>query len=113
MCRMTKLDTGTGEIQDEQTEKVANTVVYGEIRLATGSVLPAWVMHTIGNAIGNTLLPSSFVQLSPGRELWFSPGAESVISIMLMFSAGYWLHQRRKNAARLSRSKEEMLWTSQ
>lgn len=73
----------------------SQSVVYGEIRLATGSVLPAWVMHTIGNAIGNTLLLSSFVQLCPGRELWFSPGAESVISIMLMFAAGYWLHQHR------------------
>jgi membrane protease YdiL (CAAX protease family) len=90
----------------------SQSVVYGEIRLATGSVLPAWGMHTIGNVIGNTLLLSGFVQLSPGRELWFSPGAESVISIVLMFAAGYWLHQRRKNAARLSHSKEEVLRTS-
>ena len=75
----------------------SQSVVYGEIRLATGSVLPAWVMHTIGNTIGNTLLLSGFIQLSPGRELWFSPGAESIVSIILMFAAGYWLHQRRKN----------------
>jgi membrane protease YdiL (CAAX protease family) len=81
----------------------SQSVVYGEIRLATGSVLPAWVMHTIGNGIGNTLLLSSFIQLSPGRELVFSPGAESVISIILMFTVGYWLHQRRKNIEQLRR----------
>ena len=75
---------------------ISQSVVYGEIRLATASVLPAWVMHTIGNAIGNTLLLSNFVQLRPGRELWISPGAESVISIILMFTIGYWLHWRRK-----------------
>jgi membrane protease YdiL (CAAX protease family) len=76
---------------------ISQSVVYGEIRLATSSVLPAWIMHTIGNAIGNALLLSGFIQLSPGRELWFSPGAESVFSIILMFAVGYWLRQRRKN----------------
>jgi membrane protease YdiL (CAAX protease family) len=81
----------------------SQSVVYGEIRLATASVLPAWVMHTIGNAIGNALLLSTFIQLSPGRELWVSPGAESVISIVLMFAVGYWLHQRRKNIEQLRR----------
>lgn len=74
----------------------SQSVVYGEIRLATASVLPAWVMHTIGNAIGNTLLLSNVLLLRPGRELWFSPGAEGVISIVLMFAIGFWLHQRRK-----------------
>lgn len=76
---------------------ISQSVIYGEIRLATASVLPAWVMHTIGNAIGNTLLLSGYIQLSSGKELWFSPGAESVFSIILMFAVGYWLHQRRKD----------------
>ena len=76
---------------------ISQSIVYGEIRLATASVLPAWVMHTIGNTIGNTLLLSGFIQLSSGKELWFSPGAESIVSIILMFAVGYWLHQRRKN----------------
>jgi membrane protease YdiL (CAAX protease family) len=76
---------------------ICQSVVYGEIRLATGSVWPAWVMHTIGNGIGNALLLGGFVRLVPGRELWFSPGAESVVSIVLMFAVGYWLHRRRKN----------------
>jgi len=76
---------------------ISQSVVYGEIRLVTSSVLPAWIMHAIGNAIGNALLLTSFIQLNPGRELWFSPGAESVVSIILMFAIGFWLHYRRKN----------------
>lgn len=74
---------------------ISQSIVYGEIRLATDSVWPAWVMHTIGNTLGNALLLSGFLQLRPGRELWSSPGAESVVSIILMFVIGYWLHQRR------------------
>ena len=76
---------------------ISQSVVYGEIRLATTSVLPAWVMHTIGNAIGNTLLLGSFIQIKPGWELLVSPGAESIVSIVLMFVIGFWLNQRRMN----------------
>lgn len=54
-------------------------------------------MYTIGNAIGNHLLLGNFTQLRPGMELWVASGAESVISHVLMFAAGNWLHQRRKN----------------
>lgn len=79
----------------------SQSVVYGEIRLATASVLPAWVMHTIGNAIGNALLLTGFIQFNPGWELLVSPGAESVVSIALMFAIGYWLHRRRKNIEQL------------
>jgi membrane protease YdiL (CAAX protease family) len=75
---------------------ISQSIVYGEIRLATDSVLPAWIMHTIGNTLGNTLLFSGLIQLSAGQELWFSPGAESVFSIVMMFSIGYWLHKRRE-----------------
>jgi membrane protease YdiL (CAAX protease family) len=76
---------------------ISQSVVYGEIRLATNSVLPAWIMHTIGNTIGNALLLSNYLQLSSGKELWFSPGAEGIISILLMFVIGYWLHLRRRS----------------
>ena len=76
---------------------ISQSVVYGEVRLATGSVLPALVMHTIGNALGNTLLLSGLIQLGSRVELWFSPGAEGVVSIALMFTAGYWLQRRRNN----------------
>ncbi len=77
---------------------ISQSVVYGEIRLATTSVLPAWAMHTIGNTLGNALLLSGFIQFKPGSELFVSPGAEGVVSIVLMFIIGFWLHRRRMNA---------------
>ena len=76
---------------------ISQSIVYGEIRLATDSVWPAWIMHTIGNTLGNALLLSGFIQLVSGREVWFTPGAEGVVSIILFFVIGYWLHQRRKS----------------
>lgn len=76
---------------------VSQSIVYGEVRLATNSVWPAWVMHTIGNTLGNALFLSGFLILETGRELWFSPGVESVVSIILMAVIGYWLHKKRIN----------------
>ncbi len=75
---------------------ISQSVVYGEIRLARASVLPAWIMHSIGSVLGNTLLESGLIRLRPGMELWFSPGVEGVISIVLMFAVGFWLHRRSK-----------------
>jgi len=80
---------------------ISQSAVYSEIRLATNSVLPAWIIHTLGNAIGNALLLNNYLQLNSGKEVWFSPGVESLVSITLMFSIGYWLHQRRKNIGSL------------
>jgi membrane protease YdiL (CAAX protease family) len=79
----------------------SQSVVYGEIRLATDSVLPAWTMHTIGNTLGNTLLLSGLIMFSPGWDILASLGAEGVISIILMLAIGYWLHQRRKNSGEM------------
>jgi membrane protease YdiL (CAAX protease family) len=77
---------------------ISQSVVYGEIRLATDSVLPAWAMHTAGNTVGNALFLSGLVRFtSPGTTLLFSPGAEGVLAIVLMFAIGYWLHRRRRS----------------
>ncbi len=74
---------------------ISHSVAYGDIRLTTTSVLPAWLVHTTGNAIGNARLLSGLLQREPGRELLFSPGVESVVSIVLMAALGYWVRRRR------------------
>lgn len=75
---------------------ISQSVVYGEIRLATDSVWPAWLMHTIGNTFGNALLLSGLLLFKPGKEIWFTPGAEGVVSIVLFLGIGYLLHLRRE-----------------
>ena len=78
---------------------ISQSVVYGEIRLATNSVMPTWIMHSIGNTIGNFLILSGVFKLQSGQEWLFTPGAEGLISIVLMFAIGLWLHQRRTKSA--------------
>ena len=76
---------------------ISHSVVYGEIRLATDSVLPALIMHTISNFIGNVLLINGTLQYNSGQEQFFSIGVEGIISIIVMLAIGYWLHLRRVN----------------
>ncbi len=62
-------------------------------------MLPAWIMHSIGNTIGNLIILSGAFKLQSGQELIFTPGAEGIVSIVLMFAIGFWLHQRRTKSA--------------
>jgi membrane protease YdiL (CAAX protease family) len=74
-------------------------IVYGEIRIRTGSFWPAVLMHWIGNSIGNTLLTGfsgkGFVSLAPGRELLGSFGVEGVFMIVLFGILGVLLAEKR------------------
>jgi membrane protease YdiL (CAAX protease family) len=78
---------------------MSDSIVYGEIRLATNSVLPAWISHTVGNVVGNFLILNSVISLRSGQELFFTPGGEGIISTVLMLALGIWLHQRRTRTA--------------
>ena len=79
---------------------IAASIVYGEIRILTNSVWPAVLMHSVGNILLNTLIGEGFVQLASGKEMIFSPGVESVLSIALMacIGVGIYLVRRRSGA---------------
>lgn len=62
---------------------VIAAAVYGEIRLATGSVWPAVVMHTMGNAFAGALLADDVLDLSGAIPIVFSPGADGLLVITL------------------------------
>ena len=74
-------------------------IVYGEIRIRTGSFWPAVFMHWIGNAIANTLLSGysgkGFVTLIPGREFLGSFGVEGVFMIVLFGVLGVLLARKK------------------
>ena len=62
---------------------MAASVVYGEIRLRTGSVWPAVVMHATSNAVAYALLDDEVLtQLEPTPWL-FSPGITGMTVIVL------------------------------
>jgi membrane protease YdiL (CAAX protease family) len=74
---------------------ISHSIVYGEIRLATNSVWPAWLMHTVGNTLGTALLSSGLWRMQAGMEFYFSPGAESLAATVVMTVTGIALHRRR------------------
>jgi len=75
--------------------------VYGEIRMRTGSVWPAVLMHWIGNTLANTLLigyaGDGFVALVPGKEWLGSFGVEGVLTIALFGLLGSVLYLKRRS----------------
>ncbi len=78
-----------------------SAVVYGEIRLRTGSLWPAVLMHWMGNTVANTLLAGlggqAFVTLSPGQEWLSSFGVEGALMMVIFGAVGYLLYRQRKN----------------
>lgn len=75
-------------------------VVYGEIRIRTGSVWPAVLMHWTGNTLANTLLAGfageGFVSLVPGKEWLGSFGVEGILMILLFAVLGTVLYLKRR-----------------
>ena len=74
-------------------------VVHGEIRIRTGSLWPAVLMHWIGNTLANTLLTGfagdGFVAFVPGKEWLGSFGVEGVLMIAVFALLGGILYLRR------------------
>jgi membrane protease YdiL (CAAX protease family) len=76
-------------------------VVYGEIRIRTGSVWPAVLMHWTGNTFANTILSGfadeGFVDLVPGKEWLGSFGVEGALVIALFGLLGTVLYLKRRS----------------
>lgn len=75
---------------------MAHSVVYGEIRLATGSVWPAVLMHTVGSALLNTLVLKGIMVQATGMEFLVSPGVEGLLGSLFFVLGGIGLHWLRK-----------------
>lgn len=75
-------------------------VVYGEIRIRTGTVWPAVLMHWVANTFANTLLIGSageeFISFVPGKEWLGSFGVEGVLMIVLLGLFGGVLYLKRR-----------------
>ena len=74
---------------------------YGELRLLSKSVWPAWLLHTLANAATLALISSGFVTIQ--RDLLgvlFSPGTDGLLHSLLMGVIGFglWQVRRRQNS---------------
>ena len=70
-------------------------ILFGEIRLITGSTWPALLMHTFSNMLIMALLTEGFVEISPTAELLFTPSWEGLLTMILITAAGLWLYRQR------------------
>lgn len=79
---------------------VTASCVYSEIRLATGSVWPAVIMHTIGGGAIGTLFYGNYITLSSGLAALFSPGIEGLLMSLLFFMTAALLRLKRTKIQR-------------
>ena len=70
-------------------------IVFGEMRLITGSTWPAYLMHMMSNIIILTLLVGGYLDVAKGTEFLFTPSWEGIITMILITLAGLWLYRRR------------------
>jgi membrane protease YdiL (CAAX protease family) len=70
-------------------------IIFGEIRLITGSIWPAVLMHTVSNLVTTTAIIAGLYQIKRVTEFLFTPGMEGLLSIVLITFAGWWLYKQR------------------
>jgi membrane protease YdiL (CAAX protease family) len=75
---------------------IAASMVYGEIRLKTNSVWPAWLMHTVGATVVNAFMILSGMTFSSGTEFWSHPVFEGGLTIVFFVVVGIALHRLRR-----------------
>jgi membrane protease YdiL (CAAX protease family) len=70
-------------------------ILFGEIRLITGSTWPAWLMHMLSNVVILTLLIDGYGKVDSKTELLFTPSWEGILTMVLIVIAGLWLYRQR------------------
>ena len=70
-------------------------LLFGALRMKTGSVWPGVIMHTLSNCLTVTLLTGGHLKVAPRTELIFTPGWHGIISIILFALAGFWLMRKK------------------
>jgi membrane protease YdiL (CAAX protease family) len=71
------------------------SLVFGELRLKTGSLWPAYIAHNITNALSAQLIIEGFIKFKPGAELIFSPNLDGFLMMGLFWGIGLWMLKRR------------------
>ena len=70
-------------------------LVYGELRLKTGSLWPAYLAHNMTNAISAQLIINGFVKFSPNAQFIFSPNLDGILMMVLFWGIGLWMLKRQ------------------
>ncbi|WP_328471812.1 CPBP family intramembrane metalloprotease [Actinoplanes sp. NBC_00393] len=74
---------------------MAAAVLYGEMRIRTGSIWPGVLMHSVCNAVVTPLLIGGHLSFEGHAGVVFSPVASAVLMTVLTAAAGLFLVSRR------------------
>lgn len=74
---------------------VAASLVYGELRVQTGSIWPGVVLHSMSNAVATPLLVNGHLGFSGHADAFFAPIASSIAMMLLFGALGLLLLSRR------------------
>lgn len=73
-----------------------HALAYGELRLLSGSVWPAWLLHNVANAVSLSLVAGGFMVLDRNfAGVLLSPGTEGILFSLLMGVIGFVLYRLR------------------
>ncbi|HLL65522.1 MAG TPA: CPBP family intramembrane glutamic endopeptidase [Micromonosporaceae bacterium] len=75
---------------------MATALVYGELRVQTGSIWPGVVLHTMCNAIATPLLVNGHLGFAGHSDVLFSPIPSSIITMLLFGVVGLLLLSQRR-----------------
>ena len=75
---------------------IAASIVYGEIRILTGSVWPAILMQTVGGAFIGAIVLKDLIKITSGMEFLFAPVLEGGLCIVLFTLIGVGIHALRR-----------------
>lgn len=77
----------------------ATAIVYGELRVQTGSLWPGILLHTMCNAIATPLVVNGHLGFEGHSDLLFSPIPSSLVTMVAFGVVGVVLLRRRTGAA--------------
>ncbi len=72
-------------------------ILFGELRLVSKSVWPAFVLHNVINGVSLPLVAYGFIKLNGLAGVFLSPTNESLLASLLMGTAGLLLYKYRMN----------------
>ncbi len=75
------------------------SIAYGELRLRSGSIWPAWLMHTIANALSTLLFVGGLLTPVAGLSALLSPGTEGIVYGVVLGGIGLALWRARIRAS--------------
>ncbi len=72
-----------------------SSIAFNELRLLTGSIWPAVIMHTMHNSIMAAFVIGQFINVDKSSQIIFSPNMEGVLSMLLILVVGIILNRIR------------------